>query len=404
MIKNSSTKRYKRDEAIIDQDISDDVFKKQFPNLVPASGKIPESYYYLTFAEATLENVKRDKGVKKSSCLEDKLKDNHLSVHLEKSWDKNICDNLKSKLHPIRFDRAPTISSEELFVQAAHYFEENELLPINSYDLSRLDLTNKITAKGFEELHKPDSRLISIKMFSPENVKKSNGGISNINVINDDGGNQTVLTSMYLEDIENIKHFQIAFFALKTAKSRVVPWDGSLEPLWKFFIVHDWLKDMPNSFGYNSNQDQGTFCSTFTDSVLHTNAIRFSQKQSHMSYADLDSHFRSFCSYNPKCSYVQMIPYVENKTFERKAKPTQNNSVDTSEWTPSAPGSTFIHYKSICKNYNSDKGCSNKFDSKTRRCSDLAGGGKFLHICNIKIPPNNRPCGQSHTNKNHSKK
>ena len=210
MIK-SLNKRYKRDEVIIDLNMTDDEFKRLFPNLIPSSGQIPESYFYLTFAEATLENVKRDKGVKRSSCLEDKMKDNNVTIHLDKSWDKETFDNLKTKLHPIRFDRAPTISSEELFVKAAYYFEENELLPINSYDLSRLDLTNKITAKGFEELHKPDSRLISIKMFSPENVKKSNGGISNINVINDDGGNQTVLTSMYLEDIENIKHFQIAF-------------------------------------------------------------------------------------------------------------------------------------------------------------------------------------------------
>lgn len=392
--------RYNRNDVIADLNMSSCEFKTLFPNLVPSSGEIPDSYYFLTIAEVSLENLKaRDKIAKKPySGLESKMKVNHAAVHVDKAWDKDVVDNLKTKLHPLRFDRAPTISSEELFVKAAEHFETNEFLPIDSYDLSRLDLTNKITLKGFEELHNPTSRSISIKMFSPENVKKSQGGMSNVNVVHDDGGNQTIYTSMYLEDIENIKHFQIAFFALMVAKKRIVPWDGSIEPLFKFFIVHDWLRDIPNSFGYKTNQDQGSFCAAFTDSVLHTNAMRFSQKQPHLSFADLDAHFRSFCSFNPHCGYVQMIPVSENKNSDQKSKQRF-----IKDWSPSQPGSVFIHVKTICKTFNSDKSCSNKFNSKTRRCSDPVSGAQYLHVCNV-FMPSGKPCGQSHNKASHDKK
>ena len=37
------------------------------------------------------------------------------------------------------------------------------------------------------------------------------------------------------------------------------------------------------------DQDQGSFYAAFTVSVIHANAMRFSQKQPYMSYAELDS-------------------------------------------------------------------------------------------------------------------
>ena len=179
------------------------------------------------------------------------------------------------------------------------------------------------------------------------------------------------------------------------AKKRIVPWDGSLEPLLKFFIVHDWLRDIPNSFGYKTNQDQGSFCAAFTDSVLNTNAMRFSQKQPHLSFADLDAHFRSFCSFNPHCGYVQMIPVSDNKNSDQK--PKQRFIKD---WSPSPPGTVFIHVKTICKTFNSDKTCSNKFNAKTRRCSDSVSGAQYLHVCNV-FMPSGKPCGQAHNKASH---
>lgn len=388
---------YKRSDVLMDTTMSASEFRTIFPDLAPGEGPIPECYFYLTIGELAIENCKaKSKVIKKPSTLETKLKDNAIKIHTVKSWDNNTMDNLKDKLHPLRFDRCPTISSEEMFVKAAHFYDDKELLPINTYDLSRLDLTNKISMKGFEELHKPDSTILSVKMFSPENVKKTNGGLSSLNVVRDESGNQTVLTSLYLEDIENIRNFKAAFFGLYVAKDRVVPWDKSLQPLWKFFLVHDWLKDIPNSFGYNTNEDQGSFCTSFTDSVLQTNAIRFSQKQPHMSFSELDAHFRSFCTFNQKCSFVQLVPVV-NKNVDGKMK-----QVIKETWTPSEPGASYIAVRTICRVFNSDKNCKNSFDSKSRKCHDTNGGNKYLHICNVKMP-NGRPCGQGHKNSSHPK-
>ena len=51
-------------------------------------------------------------------------------------------------------------------------------------------------------------------MFSPENVKKTNGGLSSLNVVRDESGNQTVLTSLYLENIENINPIFLYIFLI----------------------------------------------------------------------------------------------------------------------------------------------------------------------------------------------
>lgn len=390
-----------RPNDIIGDVMSEDKFREMFPNLIDDDGTVDPSYEYLNIASCALENLKsRNKTSKKHSSIEAKLKSNSLTVTKEKIWPAAE-DNLKLKIHPVRFDRFSLLSSEELFKRSAEFYSSNPLpAPISAYDLSSLDLTNKISAKGFEELHCPDSQSISIKMFSPENVKKSSGGMSNFNVVHDEGGNPTVLSSLFLDDIQNLKQFQIAFFGLFVGKSRSTPWDKSLEALWKFFIMHDWLKDIPNTFGYNSLLDQGALCASFTDSVLQNNGSRFSHIQCHLSYAELDTHFRSFCSSNPKCNYVQLVPIADRSNSNNIPTSRSNSTNRTTPFVLQPAGSAFIKIKTICNKYNSPQGCDNKVDNSTKRCYDSAGGGRYLHICNFKMP-SAKPCGQLHNNGSH---
>lgn len=392
-----------RPNDIIGDVMSTDKFTEMFPFLVDEDGTVDPSFHFLTISACALENLKaKNKPFKKHASIEAKLKANSISAAKDKYWPAAE-DNLKTKIHPIRYDRFNLLSSEELFKRSAEFYSTNPLpAAISSYDLSNLDLTNKISAKGFEELHNPESQIISIKMFSPENVKKSAGGMSNFNVVHDEGGNPTVLSSLFLDDIQNIKQFQISFFGLFVGKSRATPWDKSLESLWKFFIMHDWLKDIPNTFGYNSLLDQGALCAAFTDSVLQNNGSRFGHIQSHLSYAELDTHFCSFCSSNPKCNYVQMVP-IADRTNPGTSNSRSTPSTRSPTLTPfvlQAAGSAFIKIKTICSKFNSPQGCSNQVDTSTKRCHDSAGGGKYLHICNFKMP-SNKPCGQLHNRDSH---
>ena len=227
-----------RPNDIIGDVMSTDKFTEMFPFLVDEDGTVDPSFHFLTISACALENLKaKNKPFKKHASIEAKLKANSISAAKDKYWPAAE-DNLKTKIHPIRYDRFNLLSSEELFKRSAEFYSTNPLpAAISSYDLSNLDLTNKISAKGFEELHNPESQIISIKMFSPENVKKSAGGMSNFNVVHDEGGNPTVLSSLFLDDIQNIKQFQISFFGLFVGKSRATPWDKSLESLWKFFLL-----------------------------------------------------------------------------------------------------------------------------------------------------------------------
>lgn len=376
--------------------MSDDDFKTMFPNLA-SDGPLCESYLYLTVAEVARANLKqcRDKVDKKSTSFDGRLRDNEKTI-TKGAFVLPLWDDCKSKIHPLRFDRTPLISSTAMFIAAAEYYADKELLPTNAYDLSAVQMTNVITNKGVEEAHKPYSREISIKQFTRENHKKSSGGMATMSAYHDDCGRPTMLTSLYLGDIENIKQFHEAFFNLYIFKGKATPWDKSLDPLWKFFWTHDWFVNNPNSFGFYRSIDQGTFNGGFTDRILHSNADRFLHKAAHLVLHEIDSEFKGYCISNIHCSIVQMVAVSTDKVSS--VSTTQNKSV----FKAAAPGSTFISIKTICKNFNSPEGCTNKFDNSTRKCRDTRSPpGSYLHICNFKMA-SQKPCGQTHSIVNHN--
>ena len=385
------TLKYRRDQTLSSCFMSDDEFKSIFPNLSRHEG-----LDYNTIAELAKENLflYRDKSDKKSSSS-DKWKENEKTI-TKGDYVKPLFDNCSTELHPLRFDRYPTVNSQKVFMAASKYFKEStEFLPTNAYDLSSVEMTNVITAKGIEETHKPESMDLSIRMFYRENFKKSHGGISNFNVVHNDNGVPTMMLSLYLGDIENIKSFHESFFNLYVFTSRVKPWDKSLEPLWKFFIIHNWFSDNPSSFGFSRSVDQGTFCAAFTDRILHANATRFQHEGGHLSLADIDAEFKSYCISNPKCSIVQMVP-ISDKVNKVASRPK-----DKIPFEVKPSGSTYINVRTLCRSFNSPDGvCQNSFDNVTKKCKG-SNNMEFLHVCNKKMP-SGRPCGQPHQNKNHT--
>lgn len=64
---------------------------------------------------------------------------------------------------------------------------------------------------------------------------------------------------------------------------------------------------------------------------------------------------------------------------------------------PSSPGAKYIHFKSICRDFNTERGCAKPMDEVTRKCQK-----KFLHICNAKMAKH--PCGFIHSAVEHAQK
>ena len=378
-------------------------FKSMFAYLdLNPDGSICECYLYLTIAELCRANLKNFRPDKKALSYEGRMKDNDRNITKSIIWDAQM-DDCKDILHNIRFDRFPLTNSQRLFVTAAEFYADKDLLATNSYDLSSVEMTNVITSKGVEEAHKPFSHEISIRMFSRENFRRSTGGIAEMNIIHNEFGNPTVLSSQHLSDIGNFTQFQDAFFNLFIFKSRATPWDKSLEPLWKFFITHRYFQDNPNSFGFYRDIDQGLFLANFVDRILHCNADRFLHKSYHLSLSEIDSEFKSYCISNSSCSIVQMVPIANGNRDNGNTNVVRNhtNNEKPKKFQSAAPGSTFIPIKTICMRYNSANGCNNKFDNITKKCKDPKSNNSFLHICNVKLE-SGRPCGQLHSKNNHS--
>lgn len=259
--------------------MTEEEFAIQFPNLAP----MRESYMYLRICDLAMQDLKKDENSKSklSTNLDQKLKLNNQLSNKETFWQGEV-DNRSTKLHSIRFDKFPTISSEKLFVEASHRFNPDAITPTSNYDLSSLGLLNVATNKGFEEIHNPASKNLSIKMFLKSNFSKSAGGIANFVPFHTEEGVAGMSTSMFLGEIKSIKEFQKCFFALFTLKSRVSPWDKQLEPLWAYFIDKDYFENKLNCKQYYCNDEPGTFCAKFTDHILLQNATRFSNNLPHL--------------------------------------------------------------------------------------------------------------------------
>lgn len=259
--------------------MSSEEFARQFPNLAP----MKDTHMYLRICDLAMQDLKKEECTKSKSSnnLENKLKLNNQESNKEVFWQGEY-DNRSTLLHNLRFDKFPTISSEKLFVAAAKRINTENVVPISNYDLSSLGLLNVATNKGFEEIHNPASKNLSIKMFLKSNFSKSTGGIANFVPFHTEDGIPGMSTSMFLGEIKSIKEFQKCFFALFTLKSRATPWDKQLEPLWSFFIDKDYFENKLNCKQYYCQDEPGTFCAKFTDHILLQNATRFSNELPHL--------------------------------------------------------------------------------------------------------------------------
>lgn len=354
------------------------------------SSEIP----YLLAQQVSIENLivmNHNASLKetKSRGTEDKLLNNETKVLQTISWPQAM-DNKKDILHPIRFDRFPITGAQDLFKTAAEQYDPNNYLPIRSYDLSYLGLTNVISNQGFLEAHNPRSSKLSIKMASRQNFKQSMGGVVSYNVVKDDLDQTAAQSTSQLKNIEQMPAFHHAFFSLYILINRTQPFNKSLDVLWLFLISNNWFEEQTvNCAGYCRLEkvSPASICAQFTDHYLLETSQRFTNKQPHMTINDMDAFFKNFCQSNFQLFKKQGL---------LTSHPTQNNN--PSSFYPSA-GSSYIDINTICLPFNMGA-CKNRVDLKTNMCHDPKTRRALLHICNVRMI-NGKPCGLTHSRQNH---
>ncbi len=77
------------------------------------------------------------------------------------------------KAHPARFLRGYVGDSQELWRQARSIWGADGIDPVASYEVGSLGIGNQLTHKVWAELHKPNSRQLSIRLLSHKSVEEA---------------------------------------------------------------------------------------------------------------------------------------------------------------------------------------------------------------------------------------
>ena len=357
---------------------------------------------------------------------------NNLRAKVKTPWVAQY-DDKHSVFHAIRFDKSFLCDSQKMYEIAAQLIKNDEIVPVNCYVFHSI---GKIyaTEKGMELVHYPGSTEIKLKMFSVINANKPPSKLCGMSFVHDMHGNSAVVSDEYYDDVTGIDQFNNAFFNLYQWKSRAVPWDRSLDVLWKFFLIHRYFESEYVFTGHRRNGTPGQFCSDFTDWILFANATLFNAGKPHLDQAGIAEECRSFCEQfdQDKTTFIGPTYVADLKKCEsalsdlRSVVDSQINKANTSSssssgkkknkqrapaassrpWTPGSPG-RFMQIHRICSNWNTPKDdgsghkCTNPYDSFTNQCTMPGTKKKFLHACNVRLTGKG-PCAQRHHGYQHT--
>jgi hypothetical protein len=266
-------------------------------------------------------------------------------------------DDCLGKVHPSRFLRGFVGDSQELWRQARDVWGAEGIEPVANYEVGSIGIGDLLTHKVWAELHKPNSRQLSVRLLSPKAVEETwkQGDKSDSP-----------------KEFENLHEFKMALTTLEGGFHRVMPWNFSFKAL-NFFLT---------SINFGESELSGRtsrllFLSNFVDEVLRTNARNWEEKKPFLSYQDLSVKWaadltRKFGGGFPS-SDSGSRKNGKNRT-EKKEKPS-----------PRIP-------RWVCRKFNEGR-CDQKDD---RHVSSWDPNFFLKHLCSKWSPEKNRCCLENH--------
>jgi hypothetical protein len=176
-------------------------------------------------------------------------------------------DNCTGQVHSSRFLRGYVGDSQELWVQARKHLGPDGLDPIGNYEVVSLGIGDLITPKTWGEIHKPNSRQLSIRMLSQRSV--------------DDSWRLSDKDETPKEFV-SLHEFKMAMSSLDIAIRKVMPWNMAFATLHNFLIS--------NNFGEDELEERGaklTHLANFVDEILRANARNWEERKVFLSHQDI---------------------------------------------------------------------------------------------------------------------
>jgi hypothetical protein len=249
-----------------------------------------------------------------------------------------------------------------LWKQARDAWGVEGIDPIGNYEVVSIGLGDLLTPAVWSELHRPNSRRLSIRMLSTKSVEESWKSSDR---------------SDSLKEFESLQEFRVAMATLDGAFQKVMPWNMAFKTLHIFLISTNFGE---SDLGPKANRL--LVLSNFVDEVLRGNARNWEEKKSFFSYQDLAVRWST--------SLAKKIGDA-GSTSENGAKGNGNKKKPFAEkQKPRIPGW-------ICKRFNEGR-CESK-DDKHQSTWDAAYTLK--HLCSKWLRDKNRCCMEPHPEMDH---
>ncbi len=266
-------------------------------------------------------------------------------------------DDCLGKAHHSRFLRGYVGDSQELWRQARDEWGANGIEPIANYEVGSIGFGELLTHKVWAELHKPNSRQLSVRLLSPKSAEEA--------WKHDEKTDSP-------KDFENLQDFKMAIVTLEGGFHRVMPWNFSFKAL-SFFL---------NSINFGESELSNRagrlqFLSNFVDEVLRTNARNWEERKPFLSFQDLSVKWSS--DLIRKLGGFPSSSQTGNKRSEKgRVDKKEKSSPRVPRW--------------VCRRFNEGR-CDQKED---RHVSSWDPNFFLKHVCSKWFPEKNRCCLESH--------
>jgi hypothetical protein len=294
-----------------------------------------------------------------SKLLSDRLARNYETVLNFPTQIEAGTDDCVGRAHSSRFIRGYVADHQELWIQARTTIGVDGLDPITNYELLSMGVGDLLTPPVWEELHKPNSRILSIRMLSTKSVELAWRHPDR---------------SEALKDFESIQELKVAMATLDTAVLKIMPWNMAFKTLNLFLILNDF-----GASDLSGKSSRLLLLTGFVDEVLRINARNWEERKKYLSHQELCVKWAAFLSRNQ----VQLKGADTN--FKKRDKHTQ--------------GAGFKKFKPpgwVCRRFNNGD-CDSK---DTKHPSSWDPNYHLKHVC-AKMIADGKFCLKDHSEKDH---
>jgi hypothetical protein len=266
-------------------------------------------------------------------------------------------DDCLGQVHTARFLRGYVRDSQELWLQARKVWGANGIEPVANYEVGSLGIGDQLTHKVWAELHKPNSRQLSIRLLSHKSVEESW---------------KQAEKSDSPKEFENLNEFKTAIANLEGGFHRVMPWNFSFKAL-NFFLI---------SINFGESELAGRtgrlmFLGNFVDEVLRTNARNWEEKKPFLSYQDLSVKWSADLT-RKLGGCPPLSDQGGKKTGKGKTERKEKSSPRIPRW--------------VCRRFNEGR-CDQK---EERHVSSWDPNFFLKHVGSKWFPEKNRCCLENH--------